>query len=58
MNKDETIAFRAPAVLVDKFEKKYSDHGKRSKILRALLQMFLDGKIPVIEYKEVEVIKS
>lgn len=57
MEKDSYIGFRVPFTLHQKFESHYPDRGKRSKILRALLQMFLENKIPKVEYKEVDVIK-
>lgn len=41
----------------DKFERRFPDRGKRSKVLRALLQMLLEGKITRIEYQEVDIIK-
>lgn len=57
MEKDSYIGFRIPAVMQDRFERRFPDRGKRSKVLRALLQMLLDNKIPKVEYHETEVIK-
>ena len=57
MEKDYYIGFRVPSQMQDKFERKYPDRGRRSKILRALLQMLLEGKITIIEYQETEIIK-
>jgi hypothetical protein len=57
MEKDCYIGFRVPSIMQNKFERRFPDRGKRSKVLRALLQMLLEGKITRIEYQETEIIK-
>jgi hypothetical protein len=47
----QPITFKVPADLKRKFDAKYKDRGKRSRILRGLLQMFMDGKIPTVVFK-------
>jgi hypothetical protein len=45
------ITFRVPPAIESKFKLKCKQRGKRSRILRALLQMWLEGKIPEVIFK-------
>lgn len=51
-SESDVIAFRVPKKDKKEFERKYPSKGKRSKILRALLQMHMLGQIPNVTYKE------
>lgn len=48
----QTISFRTPRDIKNAFCLKVRSRGKRSRILRGLLQMWLEGKIPEITYKQ------
>jgi len=55
-NNWKTVGCRIPPADYQRLTDKAPDHGKRSKILRALIQMWLDGKVNKLEYTIKETI--
>lgn len=53
-----SITFKVPISIDSRFKAKCKQRGKRSRILRGLLQMWLEGKITEIVYKSEDRITS
>jgi hypothetical protein len=49
-DKNVFLTHRVPESMRNAFKKKYPHMGQRSKVIRALLQMLLDNKLPSLEY--------
>jgi hypothetical protein len=54
----QTIGCRIPPADYKRLMEKHPDRGKVSKVLRALVQMYLDNKINKLEFTVKEIIGS
>lgn len=52
----QTVGCRIPPQDYNRLLEKHPDRGKVSKVLRALIQMYLDGKVNKLEYTIKETI--
>lgn len=49
-----SVGSKVPAELYDKFNERYPRKGDKSRVIRALIQMHLDGKITNLKYQFVD----
>jgi len=52
----KSVGGRVPAELYDQFKQKHPREGDMSRVIRALVQMYMEGKITNLQFKTVDTI--